>query len=40
MGLRTLFGTMGDEATKDLGKLPSEGLMIFIGDLLWFIFFT
>ena len=34
MGLRKTLGIKGDEATKDLGKLLSEGLMIFIHDLL------
>jgi len=33
MSLRKISGTKGDEATKDLGKLLSEGLMIFIHDL-------
>jgi hypothetical protein len=29
MGLRKIFETKGDVAKKDLGKLASEGLMIF-----------
>jgi hypothetical protein len=34
MGMRKILGTKGDEATKDLGKLLSEGLTSFIRDLL------